>query len=83
MSLVIGKSNIKKAPYRITFNKDSKGGIGFTKKSMVCNSFKENKDKLELLEVIKKDDETIYYCKNLDTTFNHIPKDLLNKVGKE
>lgn len=32
MSLVIGKSNIPKAPYRITFNKDSKGGYRFFKK---------------------------------------------------
>ena len=80
MSLVIGKSNIPKAPYRITFNKDSKGGIGFSKKYMVCNYFKRNKDKLELLEVIKKDDETIYYCKNLDTTFDNINKYSLKEL---
>lgn len=81
--LVIEKSNIKKAAYRISFNKDSKGGIGFTKKSMVCNYFKENKDKLELLEVIKKDDKTIYYCKNLDTSFNNISKNFLELEYKQ
>lgn len=67
MSLVIGKLNKSKALYQITFNKDSKGGIKFPKKYMVCNYFKKYKDKLELLEVIKKDDEVIYYCKKKDS----------------
>ena len=55
--------------------KGTQGGIGYCRKQMVCDYFKEYKDKVKLIDVVKNDKQTIYYIEYLENALYPFPKD--------
>lgn len=55
--------------------KGTQGGIGYCRKNMVCNYFKRYKDQVKLIEVEKKDNQTIYYIEYLENALSEFNKD--------
>lgn len=55
--------------------KGTQGGIGYCRKEMVCDYFKRYKDQVKLIEVEKKDNQTIYYIEYLENALSEFNKD--------
>lgn len=53
----------------------SQGSIGYCRKEMVCDYFKRYKDQVKLIEVEKKDNQTIYYIEYLTNALSEFNKD--------
>ena len=54
--------------------KGTQGGIRYCRKKMVCDYFKRYKDQVKLIEVEKKDNQTIYYIEYLENALYPFPK---------
>lgn len=55
--------------------KGTQGGIGYCRKEMVCDYFKRYKEQVKLIEVEKKDNQTIYYIEYLENALSEFNKD--------
>lgn len=55
--------------------KGTQGGIGYCRKQMVCDYFKNYKDKVRLIDVVKNDKQTIYYIEYLENALPEFNKD--------
>ncbi|TKZ34803.1 hypothetical protein [Brachyspira catarrhinii] len=68
------KNKTKNSPFLIKV-KGTQGGIGYCRKQMVCDYFKEYKGKVRLVDVVKNDKQTIYYIEYLENALSEFNKD--------